>query len=118
MKRGDKIVSVNGIDLSRATHEDAAIALKNAGNTVALRLFYSPEDYERFEAKIHSIKNQVRWWKLYFNKDSNGWAKKWTPGLGPCTNDVSVIFGIFDPPTVRIFSIEITQPPHLSSEIG
>ena len=83
MKRGDKIVSVNGIDLSRATHEDAAIALKNAGNTVALRLFYSPEDYERFEAKIHSIKNQVRW-KLYFNKDSkdsNGWAKKWTPGL-------------------------------------
>ena len=61
MKRGDKIVSVNGIDLSRATHEDAAIALKNAGNTVALRLFYSPEDYERFEAKIHSIKNQVRW---------------------------------------------------------
>ena len=63
MKRGDKIVSVNGIDLSRATHEDAAIALKNAGNTVALRLFYSPEDYERFEAKIHSIKNQVRWRK-------------------------------------------------------
>ena len=61
VKRGDKIVSVNGIDLSRATHEDAAIALKNAGNTVALRLFYSPEDYERFEAKIHSIKNQVRW---------------------------------------------------------
>ena len=60
VKRGDKIVSVNGIDLSRATHEDAAIALKNAGNSVALRLFYSPEDYERFEAKIHSIKNQVR----------------------------------------------------------
>ena len=59
VKRGDKIVSVNGIDLSRATHEDAAIALKNAGNSVALRLFYSPEDYERFEAKIHSIKNQV-----------------------------------------------------------
>lgn len=59
VKRGDKIVSVNGIDLSRATHEDAAIALKNAGNTVGLRLFYSPVEYERFEAKIHSIKNQV-----------------------------------------------------------
>ena len=32
--------------------------------------------------------------------------------LGPCTNDVSLIFGIFDPPPpVRIYSIEITQPP-------
>ena len=60
VRRGDKIVSVNGIDLSRATHEDAAVALKNAGNVVNLRLFYSPEEYEKFEAKIHSIKNQVR----------------------------------------------------------
>jgi len=28
VKRGDKILAVNGVDLTRATHEDAAIALK------------------------------------------------------------------------------------------
>lgn len=59
VKRGDKILSVNGTDLTRATHEDAAVALKNAGNNVALKLLYCPEEYEKFEAKIHSIKNQV-----------------------------------------------------------
>ena len=43
-----------------------------------------------------------------------------TCNRGPCTNDVSLIFGIFDPPPppVRIYSIEITQPPFLSTEIG
>ncbi len=59
VRRGDKIVSVNGVDLSRATHEDAAVALKNAGAAVTLRLLYCPDEYERFEAKIHSIKSQV-----------------------------------------------------------
>ncbi len=57
--RGDKILSVNGVDLIRATHEDAAVALKNAGGVISLRLLYCPEEYEKFEAKIHSIKNQV-----------------------------------------------------------
>jgi disks large protein 1 len=37
VRRGDKIVAVNGLDLSGATHEDAAVALKNAGNAVTLR---------------------------------------------------------------------------------
>ncbi len=59
VRRGDKIVSVNGEDLMRATHEDAAVALKNAGGTVQLKLLYCPEEYEKFEAKIHSIKSQV-----------------------------------------------------------
>eukprot|EP00095_Tigriopus_kingsejongensis_P000538 maker-scaffold356_size197960-snap-gene-0.36 protein:Tk00538 transcript:maker-scaffold356_size197960-snap-gene-0.36-mRNA-1 annotation:"discs large 1" len=59
IRRGDKILTVNAIDLSRATHEDAAIALKNAGSSVALRLLYCPDEYEKFEAKIHSIKSHV-----------------------------------------------------------
>merc|ERR1711981_700650 len=54
-----KILSVNGVDLSRATREEAAVALKNAGNVVHLTLFYRPEEYEKFEAKIHSLKNQI-----------------------------------------------------------
>ena len=36
-----------------------SIALKNAGNVVHLTLFYRPEEYEKFEAKIHSLKNQI-----------------------------------------------------------
>lgn len=52
-------MAVNGVDLSRATHEEAAVALKNAGNVVHLTLFYKPEEYEKFEAKIHSLKNQI-----------------------------------------------------------
>ncbi len=57
--RGDKILGVNGIDLTQATHEAAADALKGAGGTINLRLLYCPGDYERFESKIHSIKGQV-----------------------------------------------------------
>ena len=60
VRRGDKILSVNGVDLSQATHEEAALALKNAGNVVHLTLFYRPNEYEKFEAKIHSLKNQVK----------------------------------------------------------
>ena len=117
VRRGDKILSVNGVDLSRATHEEAAvgnkiaaiffiheksclftylllyhgiqprakkiqpvpnrisipilifclfsIALKNAGNVVHLTLFYRPEEYEKFEAKIHSLKNQIMSGNIY-----------------------------------------------------
>ena len=36
VRRGDKIISVNGVDLSRATHEEAAVALKQAGQGVHL----------------------------------------------------------------------------------
>ncbi|CAB4065528.1 DLG1 [Lepeophtheirus salmonis] len=59
VRRGDKIISVNGVDLSNATHEQAAVALKNAGNTVHLTLCYRPDEYEKFEAKIHSLKNHI-----------------------------------------------------------
>lgn len=52
-------MEVNGVNLSRATHEEAAVALKNAGNVVHLTLFYRPDEYEKFEAKIHSLKNQI-----------------------------------------------------------
>ena len=52
-------MAVNGVDLTRATHEEAAMALKRAGNVVQLNLFYRPEEYEKFEAKIHSLKNAI-----------------------------------------------------------
>lgn len=36
-------VQVNGVDLSSATHEQAAAALKNAGQTVTIVAQYRPE---------------------------------------------------------------------------
>ena len=59
VRRGDRILAVNGGDISGATHEEAAMALKKAGNVVQLTLYYRPEDYEKFEAKINSLKNQI-----------------------------------------------------------
>ncbi|XP_061431374.1 disks large homolog 1-like [Lethenteron reissneri] len=43
LRRGDQIVSVNGIDLRGATHEQAAAALKGAGQTVTIIAQYKPE---------------------------------------------------------------------------
>ncbi|KFP82881.1 Disks large 2, partial [Apaloderma vittatum] len=43
LQRGDQILSVNGIDLRGATHEQAAAALKGAGQTVTIIAQYQPE---------------------------------------------------------------------------
>lgn len=81
LKRGDQLLSVNGVSLKNATHEEAAQALKvifmkkferwqiinknkhvyfkNSGGTVNLVAQYRPEDYNRFEARIHELKQQA-----------------------------------------------------------
>ncbi|XP_034003407.1 disks large homolog 1-like isoform X2 [Trematomus bernacchii] len=59
LRKGDRILSVNGVDLSSATHEQAAAALKNAGQTVTIAAQYRPEEYSRFEAKIHDLREQM-----------------------------------------------------------
>ncbi|CAK1598672.1 unnamed protein product [Parnassius mnemosyne] len=53
--RGDRILSVDGHDLSRATHEQAAAALKYSGSTVTIAAQYQPEQYERLRARIRAI---------------------------------------------------------------
>ncbi|XP_032389520.1 disks large homolog 2 isoform X22 [Etheostoma spectabile] len=74
LRRGDQILSVNGIDLRGATHEQAAAALKGAGQVVTIIAQYRPEElalcsprrapspapeYGRFEAKIHDLREQM-----------------------------------------------------------
>uniref|UniRef100_A0AAY5KIS1 Discs large MAGUK scaffold protein 4 n=1 Tax=Esox lucius TaxID=8010 RepID=A0AAY5KIS1_ESOLU len=59
LRKGDQILSVNGVDLRIATHEQAAAALKNAGQTVTIVAQYRPEEYSRFEAKIHDLREQL-----------------------------------------------------------
>ncbi|XP_069560849.1 disks large homolog 4-like isoform X3 [Brachyistius frenatus] len=59
LQKGDRILSVNGVNLSSATHEQAAAALKNAGQNVTIVAQYRPEEYSRFEAKIHDLREQM-----------------------------------------------------------
>nr|XP_033814102.1 disks large homolog 1 isoform X11 [Geotrypetes seraphini] len=59
LRKGDRIISVNGVDLKAATHEQAAVALKNAGQAVTIVAQYRPEEYSRFEAKIHDLREQM-----------------------------------------------------------
>lgn len=59
MKKGDQILSVNGIDLVQATHEQAADILKNAGQNVNLIVQHRPEAYERFQARINERREQM-----------------------------------------------------------
>ncbi|XP_043926650.1 disks large homolog 1 [Protopterus annectens] len=59
LRKGDRIISVNGVDLRSATHEQAAAALKNAGQTVTIVAQYRPEEYSRFEAKILDLRDQM-----------------------------------------------------------
>uniref|UniRef100_A0A673VLP7 Discs large MAGUK scaffold protein 1a n=1 Tax=Salmo trutta TaxID=8032 RepID=A0A673VLP7_SALTR len=59
LRKGDRIISVNGVELHSATHEQAAAALKNAGQTVTIIAQYRPEEYSQFEAKIHDLREQM-----------------------------------------------------------
>ncbi|XP_023311084.1 disks large 1 tumor suppressor protein isoform X1 [Anoplophora glabripennis] len=59
LRRGDQILSVNGVNLRNATHEEAAQALKGTNQTVNVVVQYRPEEYNRFEAKIHDLKQQM-----------------------------------------------------------
>lgn len=59
LKRGDQILSVNGVNLRSATHEEAAQALKGTSQTVTIVVQYRPEEYNRFEAKINDLKQQM-----------------------------------------------------------
>lgn len=72
LRRGDQILSVNGIDLRNATHEEAAQALKGAGQTVTMVTQYMPEEYNRFEAKIHDLKQQMSQQILLSASSSHG----------------------------------------------
>lgn len=55
---GDQVLSVNGVDLRFATHEEAAKSLKQAGQSVKLVVKYRPEEYIKFENKINDLRER------------------------------------------------------------
>ncbi|XP_053341383.1 disks large homolog 4 isoform X2 [Clarias gariepinus] len=54
LRKGDQILSVNGVDLRAATHEQAAAALKNAGQTVTIIAQYRPEGSAHTHTHTHT----------------------------------------------------------------
>ncbi|EDW29768.1 GL14855 [Drosophila persimilis] len=64
LKRGDQLLSVNNANLTHATHEEAAQALKTSGGVVTLVAQYRPEEYNlngvvssTSEIDINSVNN-------------------------------------------------------------
>ncbi|XP_045447635.1 disks large 1 tumor suppressor protein [Melitaea cinxia] len=56
LRRGDRLLAVNDVDLAHATHEQAAKALKSTGQNVKLTVVYRPQEYNKFEARINELK--------------------------------------------------------------
>ena len=52
-------MKVNDNDIAQATHEEAARVLKGAGNLVKLSVQYRPEEYNRYEAKLHELQQNL-----------------------------------------------------------
>ena len=59
LRKGDQIVSVNGVDLSEATHEQAAEVLKCVERDAELLVVYRPDAYERFQARVNERREQI-----------------------------------------------------------
>ncbi|KPJ11185.1 Disks large 1 tumor suppressor protein [Papilio machaon] len=47
LRRGDRLLAVNDIDITHATHEQAAKALKGTGQNVKLTVVYRPQEYNK-----------------------------------------------------------------------
>ncbi|CAG9785618.1 unnamed protein product [Diatraea saccharalis] len=56
LRRGDRLLAVNDVDITHATHEQAAKALKGTGQNVRLTVVYRPTEYNKFEARINELK--------------------------------------------------------------
>merc|ERR1740123_1907731 len=59
LRRGDQILTVNQTDIARASHDAAAKVLKGAGNPVTLTVQYRPDEYNRYEAKLHELQQSL-----------------------------------------------------------
>ncbi|XP_061383332.1 disks large 1 tumor suppressor protein isoform X10 [Danaus plexippus] len=56
LRRGDRLLAVNDENITSATHEQAAKALKSTGQNVKLTVVYRPQEYNKFEARINELK--------------------------------------------------------------
>lgn len=60
LRKGDRIISVNSVDLRTASHEQAAAALKNAGQAVTIVAQYRPEGPSLIMTRLKTVAFLVR----------------------------------------------------------
>lgn len=70
LKRGDQLISVNGVNLKNASHEEAAQILKNTPyGTVTLVAQYRPEGMKRLLSLwnfVNELNGQLLWYYYSF----------------------------------------------------
>ena len=61
VRKGDVLLQVNDVDLRSASHNQAALALKNCppNSYVNLTLQYRPDEYTAFEQKVEQLRNDM-----------------------------------------------------------
>lgn len=59
LRLGDQILSVNGVNFSSISHEEAASILRRSNSLVNMTVAYNPEEYSCFEAKIFEFTQQL-----------------------------------------------------------
>ncbi|KAH7728002.1 disks large 3-like [Aphelenchoides avenae] len=61
VRKGDVLLRVNDTELARASHNDAALALKACppNSYVQLILHYRPQEYQNFEDKVERLRNDL-----------------------------------------------------------
>eukprot|EP00064_Thunnus_orientalis_P006141 superscaffoldBa00000626_g6157 len=109
LRRGDRILSVNGVNLRNATHEQAAAALKRAGQTVTIIAQYRPEEYSRFESKIHDLREQMMNSSMSSGSGSLRTSEK---------RSLYVRDGLCDGTTLIPFSLSQGDTPHAEPASG
>ncbi|CBY43771.1 unnamed protein product [Oikopleura dioica] len=74
LQKGDRILTVNSNNIEYATHQEAALILRNSGDTVELlvqhevdspilklenNVFLKPENFAKFEERMHDLRQQM-----------------------------------------------------------
>jgi len=59
LQKGDRILTVNGNNIEFATHQEAALILRNSGETVELLVQHEPENFAKFEERMHDLRQQM-----------------------------------------------------------
>ncbi|XP_017774455.1 PREDICTED: disks large homolog 2-like [Nicrophorus vespilloides] len=59
LQKGDQLISVDGVCMRNANHDDAVRGLKGPNQDVTLQVLYNREEYKCFESKMKAYKEKV-----------------------------------------------------------
>uniref|UniRef100_A0A914QJI9 PDZ domain-containing protein n=3 Tax=Panagrolaimus TaxID=55784 RepID=A0A914QJI9_9BILA len=68
LKRGDQLISVNGVNVERECHEKAVSLLKSAKGTVKLVVRYTPQLLDEMERRFEEQRRRIQGQSPTFQK--------------------------------------------------